>query len=133
MLVAPTKTPFIKITVAIPRLLAAVKRLLGGGEIPGVPACKAFESNIDFEIRFMADTNVVGCNWIELPTGKYRVRKEEKSRWCLLQNLFYRQPVDLIMSSLKSCDGIVEVLLCNVQSPLSFRTKTFQRVTNVLI
>ena len=23
----------------------------------------------------MADTNVVGCNWIELPKGKYRLRK----------------------------------------------------------
>lgn len=22
----------------------------------------------------MVDTSVVGCNWIELPTGKYRVR-----------------------------------------------------------
>ena len=61
------------------------------------------------------------------------LNNEGKSRWCLLQNLFYRQPVYLIMPSLKSCDGIVEVLLCNVQSPLSFRTKTFQRVTNVLI
>ena len=33
-----------------------------------------FEANIDFDIRFMADTKVVGCNWIELPKTKYRVR-----------------------------------------------------------
>ena len=28
----------------------------------------------------MADTNVVGCNWIELPKTKYRVRSEEKGK-----------------------------------------------------
>merc|ERR1712223_571857 len=64
--------PFIKITVAIQRLIAPTKRLLEGGHvgIPGVTpppnGYKAF------------DTNVVGCNWIELPKTKYRVRSEEK-------------------------------------------------------
>ena len=33
-----------------------------------------FEANIDFDIRFMADTKVVGCNWIQLPKTKYRLR-----------------------------------------------------------
>jgi len=71
-------SPFIKITLAIPRLIAAVKRLVSGGDVPGVPSTtRAFEANIDFEIRFMADTHVVGCNWIELPKGKYRLRKCE--------------------------------------------------------
>lgn len=27
--------------------------------------------------RFMVDTDVVGCCWIELPKGKYRVREEK--------------------------------------------------------
>lgn len=27
-------------------------------------------------IRFMVDSDVVGCCWIELPKGKYRVRDE---------------------------------------------------------
>ncbi len=26
---------------------------------------------MDFETRFMVDNDVVGCNWIELPAGKY--------------------------------------------------------------
>lgn len=70
---------FIKITLAIPRLIAPAKRLLERGEVrfrtfnPDKPFA-AFEANIDFEIRFMADTKVVGCNWIELPAKKYRVR-----------------------------------------------------------
>lgn len=29
--------------------------------------------------RFMVDTDVVGCCWIELPKGKYRVRVEKGS------------------------------------------------------
>lgn len=36
--------------------------------------CRAFENNIDFDIRFMVDTDVVGCNWIELPMGHWRIR-----------------------------------------------------------
>ena len=28
--------------------------------------------------RFMTDTDVVGCNWVELNAGKYRIREESK-------------------------------------------------------
>merc|ERR550519_3128043 len=70
---------FIKVTLAIPRLIAASKRLLERGEvrvpeIPNFGPTKPFEANIDFEIRFMADNKVVGCNWIELPAGSWTMR-----------------------------------------------------------
>ncbi|RUS73135.1 hypothetical protein EGW08_019097, partial [Elysia chlorotica] len=71
------KVPFLKITVALPRLIAPAKRMLEQGFVcPGYSqfGFQSYESNIDFEIRFMADTDVVGCNWIELPPGKYYVR-----------------------------------------------------------
>lgn len=71
------KYPFIKITVALPRLLAAVKRLLEKEVIYSAfdfQDCRAYENNIDFDIRFMVDTSVVGCSWIELPPGKWRRR-----------------------------------------------------------
>ena len=69
--------------MSVPRLIAPAKRLLEKGEV-NVPnfsnaTYRAFESNIDFEIRFMADTNVVGCNWIELPINKYKIRKQSQS------------------------------------------------------
>lgn len=32
-----------------------------------------------FVVRFMVDTNVVGCCWIELSKGKYRVREEKST------------------------------------------------------
>ncbi|XP_052225251.1 DNA polymerase delta catalytic subunit-like [Dreissena polymorpha] len=76
------KVPFIKITVALPRLIAAAKRLLEQGfNCPGYGqyALQGYETNIDFEIRFMVDSNVVGCNWIELPAGKYHLREKENS------------------------------------------------------
>ncbi|KAL8577740.1 DNA polymerase delta catalytic subunit [Nucella lapillus] len=72
------KIPFLKITVAIPRLIAPAKRLLElGFQCPGYSnyGFQSYESNIDFEIRFMVDSNVVGCNWIQLPAGVYRVRQ----------------------------------------------------------
>lgn len=48
------KVPFLKITVALPRLIAPAKRLLEQGfSCPGYSqfGFQAYESNIDFEIR----------------------------------------------------------------------------------
>ena len=45
-----------------------------------------YESNIDFEIRFMADFNIIGCNWIEIPSGVYKLRdKNEYMSRCQLE------------------------------------------------
>uniref|UniRef100_A0A8D8ACP3 DNA polymerase n=1 Tax=Culex pipiens TaxID=7175 RepID=A0A8D8ACP3_CULPI len=75
------KFSFIRVTVALPRLLAAVKRLLEKEQMmPSMDFqdCRVYESNIDFDIRFMVDTNVVGCSWIEIPEGKWRIRRKGK-------------------------------------------------------
>uniref|UniRef100_A0A8C7JG91 DNA polymerase n=1 Tax=Oncorhynchus kisutch TaxID=8019 RepID=A0A8C7JG91_ONCKI len=70
---------FLRITMAMPRLIAPAKRLLEQGfkfEPFPIQSFSSYEANIDFEIRFMVDSDVVGCCWIELPKGKYRVREE---------------------------------------------------------
>ena len=36
-----------------------------------------FLYNILLFIRFMAECDIVGCNWIELPAGKYRIREKQ--------------------------------------------------------
>lgn len=69
--------PFIKIVLALPRLVAAAKRLLERQVIYDkydFQDCRPYENNIDFDIRFMVDTGVVGCSWVELPAGTYRKR-----------------------------------------------------------
>ncbi|XP_057374077.1 DNA polymerase delta catalytic subunit-like [Daphnia carinata] len=71
------KSPFLKITLALPPFIAATKRLLERGEIAppfNSMSYVAYESNIDFEIRYMVDADIVGCNWIELPAGSWRLR-----------------------------------------------------------
>lgn len=68
---------FIRISVVLPKMIAATKRLLEREVIYekfDFQDCRTFETNIDFDIRFMVDTNVVGCSWIELPKGKWRLR-----------------------------------------------------------
>ncbi|EDV29384.1 uncharacterized protein TRIADDRAFT_18979 [Trichoplax adhaerens] len=78
------QTPFFKITVATPRVLQTTKRLLEiGFSYSSHPVCcyQTYESNIDFEIRFMVDANVVGCNWIELPATKYMIRGDHAPGW----------------------------------------------------
>ncbi|CAH1389959.1 unnamed protein product [Nezara viridula] len=67
---------FIKIYVAIPKLIATAKRLIEKNVLPyfSGDATQAFEANIDFDIRFMADCKITGCNWIELLPGSYTLR-----------------------------------------------------------
>jgi DNA polymerase delta subunit 1 len=70
---------FIKITVVLQKFIAAVKRLLEREIVMSdmnFQDCRCFESNIDFDIRFMVETRVVGCNWIELPPETYRIREK---------------------------------------------------------
>ncbi|KAL4658284.1 DNA polymerase delta catalytic subunit [Arapaima gigas] len=73
---------FLRITMATPRLIAPAKRLLEQGFKFGsfpIQSYLSYEANIDFEIRFMVDSNVVGCSWVELPAGKYQLREERGS------------------------------------------------------
>ncbi|XP_074660043.1 DNA polymerase delta catalytic subunit-like [Tubulanus polymorphus] len=74
------KTTFMKITVALPTLLAACRRIMESGfQIPdyGHQAFSVYECDIAYVVRFMVDTNVVGCNWIEIPKGKYKLREQQ--------------------------------------------------------
>uniref|UniRef100_A0A2K5RGD5 DNA polymerase n=1 Tax=Cebus imitator TaxID=2715852 RepID=A0A2K5RGD5_CEBIM len=79
---------FLRITLALPRLVAPARRLLEQGiRVAGLgtPSFAPYEANVDFEIRFMVDTDIVGCNWLELPAGKYALRLKEKATQCQLE------------------------------------------------
>uniref|UniRef100_A0A8C5Z5P6 DNA polymerase n=1 Tax=Marmota marmota marmota TaxID=9994 RepID=A0A8C5Z5P6_MARMA len=81
-------SPFLRITLALPRLVAPARRLLEQGiRVAGLgtPSFVPYEANVDFEIRFMVDADIVGCNWLELPAGKYVLRPEEKVTLCQLE------------------------------------------------
>lgn len=82
------KAPFLKIVVTQQRLIATSKRLLSEGKVYvneiGTPAYEAYESNVDFEVRFMVDQHIVGCCWIEIPPGKWSLR-EQKGQESLCQ------------------------------------------------
>lgn len=76
------KHPFLKVTMATPKLLAPAKRLLEQGILVspyGLRGYTVYETNVEFEVRFMVDTGVVGCNWIECPPGKYHLRRPSPS------------------------------------------------------
>eukprot|EP00124_Ichthyophonus_hoferi_P000144 Ihof_evm8s5 gene=Ihof_evmTU8s5 len=81
-----TKVDFLRITTCLPKQLNAVRRACETGVDfgkYGVQAFAPYESNIEYVLRFMIDNDVTGCNWIELPAGKYRVRRQnDKSSRC---------------------------------------------------
>ncbi|KAL2713432.1 DNA polymerase delta catalytic subunit isoform X1 [Vespula squamosa] len=70
------KNAFLKITVALPKLIAPCKRLLEKEIVYNEfnHTYTPFETNIDFDIRFMVDTSVVGCSWIELLPNTWKLR-----------------------------------------------------------
>ena len=37
-----------------------------------------YESNMPFALRFMIDMDIVGMNWIQIPKGKYMLRRESQ-------------------------------------------------------
>jgi len=63
--------PFLKIIVSLPKLVAPAKRLVCSIQLPPFQSVcsQSFESNIEYEIRYMVDAKVVGCNWIDCPPG----------------------------------------------------------------
>ena len=64
---------FLIVTVVLPKLVVPAKRLLENGitlQLYGFRAFQVYKSNIEYEIRLMVDTNVIGCNWIECSAGK---------------------------------------------------------------
>ncbi|KAL3312040.1 DNA polymerase delta catalytic subunit [Cichlidogyrus casuarinus] len=83
------KETFLQISIIIPRLVATAKRVLEQGF--AFPNCSfrsfaIFEANIDFEIRFMVDTGITGCCWVELPPGQYQIRQgDDRTTRCQLE------------------------------------------------
>ncbi|CAL5368804.1 unnamed protein product [Camellia sinensis] len=70
--------PFLRIVVALPTMITSCRDGLcildRGIQIDGLgmKSFMTYESNVLFALRFMIDCNIVGGNWIEVPTGKYR-------------------------------------------------------------
>lgn len=74
------ETTFARISVALPRLIAAAKRLMERQPMTfELMDPKFYETNIDFDIRFMVDTSVVGCSWIEIPPRKWFIRTKDSN------------------------------------------------------
>lgn len=68
---------FIKITVAVPSLVATARRLLENGLQLGAYGSRQFqtyESNVAYVLRWMVDLDVKGGGWLEIPAGKYKRR-----------------------------------------------------------
>ncbi|KAJ2373627.1 DNA-directed DNA polymerase delta, partial [Coemansia sp. RSA 2607] len=70
------KAPFFKVIVRNPKLVRPVSQIVKRGfNVHGVGmyASTCYESNLEYTIRFMVDTDIVGASWVELPAGKYRL------------------------------------------------------------
>lgn len=74
----------------------------------GMKSFMTYESNVLFALRFMIDCNIVGGNWIEVPTGKYKKTMKNLSycqlefdclyphAWEILKSL-HRSPLGLLL------------------------------------
>ncbi|KAG0494350.1 hypothetical protein HPP92_005344 [Vanilla planifolia] len=79
--------PFLKIVVALPTMVASCRGILERGiqlEGLGSKSFLTYESNVLFALRFMIDCEIVGGNWIEVPSGKYKNTNKSIS-YCQLE------------------------------------------------
>ncbi|VDN05380.1 unnamed protein product [Thelazia callipaeda] len=76
------KQKFLKVYVRSPKILTLCRRIFANGiDLTGsgkAVSLACFETNIDFEIRFMTDHNLVGCAWVTLPSKKYQILPVER-------------------------------------------------------
>lgn len=74
------QTNFMKVTVALPSLVATSRRLLENGiSIGNVRrSFQTYESTMVFALRFMIDKSLAGGSWLTIAAGKYRVRSPQQ-------------------------------------------------------
>ena len=71
------KETYVKVTIALWTLMTPCRNVAERGfEVDTTQGTKkeqfsTFESNIDFEVRFMVDRKIKGASWLTLPGGKY--------------------------------------------------------------
>ncbi|KAF5188803.1 Dna polymerase delta catalytic subunit, partial [Thalictrum thalictroides] len=78
---------FLKIVVVLPKMVAICRDILEKGiQIDGfgTKCFLTYESNVLFALRFMIDCNIVGGNWIEVRSGKYKKATKPMS-YCQLE------------------------------------------------
>ncbi|PIA36036.1 hypothetical protein AQUCO_03400141v1 [Aquilegia coerulea] len=77
----------LKIVVALPKLVFECPGILQKGihiDGIGVKTFMTCEGNVEFALRFMIDSNIVGGNWIEVPVEKYKKATKPMS-YCQLE------------------------------------------------
>ncbi|CAN8270830.1 unnamed protein product [Cochlearia groenlandica] len=78
---------FLKIFLALPKLESTCLGILDRGiHISGLGTMsfKAYESKVPFDLRFMIDCDIVGGNWIEVPSRKYK-KTAKTCSYCQLE------------------------------------------------
>jgi len=85
------KSPHLKITLAIQEIVTCTRRIIEDNrvvrpfnqkiqdDVDVVFDQRTFESNIDFEVRFMVDTKLYGCSWMECKDVYLRKQDEKET------------------------------------------------------
>jgi DNA polymerase delta subunit 1 len=88
-------THFFKVTVAMPTLIPALKRVMETGiDLAGVHnegglnEYEPYECNVPFVLRYMIDRDIGGAGWLTLPKKTYQLRPESaKSTHCQVRSI----------------------------------------------
>ncbi|KAI6187607.1 DNA polymerase [Aphelenchoides besseyi] len=87
-----TSQMFLKVNITSPKMIHQCK--LAFCTVFNDNALNFFETNIDFEIRFMTDLRIVGCCWVEAPARRYSIMSGAKETTCQVEISIYHE--DLI-------------------------------------
>eukprot|EP01105_Mastigella_eilhardi_P019880 TRINITY_DN4697_c0_g1_i1.p1 TRINITY_DN4697_c0_g1~~TRINITY_DN4697_c0_g1_i1.p1 ORF type:complete len:1087 (-),score=272.85 TRINITY_DN4697_c0_g1_i1:125-3088(-) len=64
--------PFLRICTSLPKQVPVARGILEAGMCWHGTPMRTYESDILFALRFMIDTNLVGCSWVRVEAGRYR-------------------------------------------------------------
>jgi len=91
------KRKFFQVTVAMPQMVPACRKLLEMGLdcMGGTWKELTFESNIPFALRFMIDNQIAGGSWCQARAGNYTIRSESAEVWSQRPRSFAQIEIDL--------------------------------------
>jgi len=74
--------PFVRITTCLPKHVPVVRRLLEheGSLTDKCPMLECFEADVPFELRFMADHRITGCDWLKVLSDKWVRERHDRGR-----------------------------------------------------
>lgn len=104
----------LKVTTRLPRHVPTIRKMIEAGRSFGedIPPLKTYEADIPFDLRFMVDKNITGCDWVTIESVEDTMERQEISAFQYMDRYHVSEdPIHMgkSMSFREMCEEIVAV------------------------